>query len=77
MDKFMSVSDYRKRRFRGSDKPCERTIKRWINEGVLPGEKIGGKYFVNISQDSLDYDPKSDLRFLRILEKLGISVDEL
>jgi len=45
LHRVMLVSEFRKRRFAGKSKPCERTIKRWIKERTIPGKKIGGRYY--------------------------------
>ncbi|MCU7886228.1 MAG: hypothetical protein KZQ82_18720 [Candidatus Thiodiazotropha sp. (ex Lucinoma annulata)] len=41
--KFLTVSDYKKLRFGRRKKPSERSIRRWVAEGKLPGKKIGGR----------------------------------
>lgn len=50
MNKLMLVSEFQRLRFKGGKKPSTRTIRRWIIAGVLPGERIGGRYFVDITQ---------------------------
>ncbi|MEW8027565.1 MAG: hypothetical protein AB2809_12840 [Candidatus Thiodiazotropha sp.] len=49
--KFLTVSDYKKLRFGRRKKPSERSIRRWIAEGKLPGKKIGGRYFVDMEAE--------------------------
>lgn len=49
--KFLTVSDYKKLRFGRRKKPSERSIRRWITEGKLPGKKIGGRYFVDMEAE--------------------------
>lgn len=46
--KLISVAEYRRQRFHGRKKPSERTIRRWIIQGEIPGRKIGGMYFVDL-----------------------------
>ncbi|MDZ7662946.1 hypothetical protein [Thiohalophilus sp.] len=51
LNQLMSVMDYRHYRFKGPHKPSERSIRRWIEAGALPGKKIGARYFVDITAE--------------------------
>ncbi|MCU7836488.1 MAG: hypothetical protein KZQ83_14720 [gamma proteobacterium symbiont of Taylorina sp.] len=50
--RLMSVRDYIDLNFVGNDKPTPKTIKNWIDKGILPGKKLGGKFWVDLSQES-------------------------
>ncbi len=52
----MKASEYRERRFIGTKKPALNTIKRWIRDGILPGEILGGCYYVHV--DSMGHPVK-------------------
>lgn len=52
MNKLMIVSEYRDVRFAGTKKPSINTIKRWVENGSIPGKKIGGLYYVDITAES-------------------------
>ena len=45
--KRITVNEYRRLAFVGKP-PCANTIKRWIDNGTISGEKIGGLYFVHV-----------------------------
>lgn len=46
----MKVSQYRKQCFVEGSQPSVNTIKRWIDDGELPGEIIGGMYYVEVDR---------------------------
>lgn len=48
----VEVSQFHKLRY-PLGKPCVRTLKNWINEGILLGEVRGGMYFVNAHAELL------------------------
>jgi len=43
----MRVSKYREHKFAPDSRPSITTIKKWIQNGDIAGEIIGGNYFVN------------------------------
>lgn len=45
------LSDYRDERFPGK-KPDPRTLRRAIMNGELPGQKIGGRFWVDVSAEA-------------------------
>ena len=47
--KKLSLTEYRRVAFAGKP-PGMTTLKRWINDGQLPGEKMGTRYFVTVNQ---------------------------
>lgn len=48
--KLMTINDWRQNRFSGKP-PAESTVKRWAKEGSIPAKKIGGKWFVMVSEE--------------------------
>jgi hypothetical protein len=46
----MSVNDWRKARF-ASKPPTEQTVRRWAENGNIPAKKIGGKWFVMVTDE--------------------------
>ncbi|WP_020682335.1 DNA-binding protein [Marinobacterium rhizophilum] len=56
----MKASKYRENFFCDGSKPALSTIRRWIDNGDLPGERIGGVYYVNIGQLSTTGNPLVD-----------------
>lgn len=50
--KLMLLSEWRDQRFVGTRKPSVSTIKRWIESGDLPGRKIGGLYYIDLTAES-------------------------
>lgn len=80
IERLMLVSEYRWTRFQGNKKPHQKTLIRWINEGTLPGLKIGGRYYVNVSSEEhwwvVSGDPLMDRRIRRILGELGPDDDD-
>lgn len=53
----MLLSEYRKTAFVGRA-PTPNTLKSWIREGSLPGEKLGGLWFVHVDESG---NPRSSL----------------
>ena len=43
----MRVSKYREEKFTPNSRPSITTIKKWISNGDIAGEIIGGNYFVD------------------------------
>jgi len=76
LHRLMLVSEFRKKRFTGKSKPCERTIKRWIKEGTIPGKKIGGRYYVDVTEEAkqITGDPKTDRRLRKLAEEFGFLI---
>ncbi|WP_221801886.1 helix-turn-helix domain-containing protein [Oceanobacter mangrovi] len=48
--KLMSVSDWRTARF-ASNPPSEQTVKRWAKNGDIPAKKIGGRWFIMVTEE--------------------------
>lgn len=46
----LEVSEFKKIRYPGK-RPCVKTMKKWITNGVIQGEVRGGMYFVDISAE--------------------------
>jgi|TARA_R100000322_G_C5422352_1_gene186559 hypothetical protein len=46
----MKVSVYRKKRFAEGSRPSVNTIKKWIDNGEIQGEIIGGMYYVDLDK---------------------------
>lgn len=47
---YMKVSQYREKHFVEGSRPSVNTIKRWIDDGELPGKTIGGMYYVEVDR---------------------------
>lgn len=47
LPRLMDVGEYRKLRYIGN-KPSLQQLKKWIEEGEIIGEIIGGMYFVDV-----------------------------
>lgn len=50
MAKLISITEYRDLRFTGR-RPAASTLRRWIEDGELPGRRIGGCYYVDIDAE--------------------------
>lgn len=48
--KLISISEYRDLRFTGR-RPAASTLRRWIEDGELPGRRIGGCYYVDLDAE--------------------------
>jgi hypothetical protein len=53
----MSIAEYRRTAFLGRP-PAAITVRRWLEAGDLPGEKIGGSWFVLVDESGEAYRPK-------------------
>ena len=63
MNHLISIKDYLKYRFKGENKPSERSVRRWIKYGYLPGKMIDGIYYVDIVAENeliITGDPEID-----------------
>jgi hypothetical protein len=49
--KYMRIEEYMRTRFAPGSCPALKTLRRWINEGKLPGVKKGHFYFVDIDAE--------------------------
>lgn len=47
--RLITISEYQRLGFEGKP-PCANTIKRWIERGIVAGEKRGGLYFVHVGE---------------------------
>jgi hypothetical protein len=46
----MRVSEYRRTYFTPDSMPSVNTVKKWIKNGDVAGEVIGGNYYVNMNK---------------------------
>lgn len=46
----MKISVYRKKCFAPGSEPSMKTCRNWIDNGIIPGEKIGTHYYVDVSK---------------------------
>lgn len=46
--KLISVSAFRTRYFDNGEAPVAPTVRAWIDEGAVPGKKIGSSYYVDV-----------------------------
>lgn len=49
--KLISINDYIKLNFVGDDKPTSRTVRNWLEQNLIPGKKIGGKWWIDLSKE--------------------------
>jgi len=49
----MTIKEYCNSRFTRASCPSARTVKRWIAQGKLHGQKIGGQYYIDPDIDVL------------------------
>lgn len=43
----MTVREWRERYFSEASAPAELTVRRWLQNGDVPGRKIGGNWYVD------------------------------
>ena len=48
--RLMKTAEYADRYFCEGSKPAASTIRRWIENGDLPGERIGKVYYVDVGK---------------------------
>ena len=56
----MSITEYQRRYFVKGSAPSKTTVRRWICNGTIPGEKIGCNHYVNIATLNLTGNPRVD-----------------
>lgn len=49
MKRLMTLAKFREQHFAEGSAPTEKTLKGWIEAGELAGQKIGGRYYVDVS----------------------------
>lgn len=42
----LTVPQFQKKHFEPGSEPSLRTVKRWIDQGLIVGEKIGGTWYI-------------------------------
>ena len=47
----ITVSEYRNKRFSKKSRPDARTVRKWINDGVIKGKKIDKTYYVEVEDE--------------------------
>ncbi len=69
----LALSDFR-RTFAGKV-PCVNSLKKWIRQGALPGERVGSQYYVHVDSHGNLYHkraepptPQENPRFLHLIE---------
>lgn len=76
----LKLSQWRKLQFTPDSMPSVNTIKRWINEGEVDGEVIGGNYYVYHSEDKPFYkklSPGAQELVARFKRKVELSKNKL
>lgn len=58
MNKLMKASQWSEREFEVNSTPDNRTIKRWINDGLLKGKILQGSVWV-FSSEKWNRDPET------------------
>ena len=46
----MKISVWRKKTFAEGSEPSMKTCRKWIDEGTIPGERIGACYYVDLAR---------------------------
>lgn len=46
----MKISEYRATKFTPSSRPSINTIKKWVDNGAICGQNIGGMYFIETNK---------------------------
>lgn len=59
----MSIECYIAGKFAPGSEPHPSTVRRWLEKGTLPGEKVGGRWYVKTEE------PTSDPRANEILRR--------
>ena len=67
--RLMLLSEYRETRFTPGSRPSINTLKRWINDGELPGKRIGGLYYVEVDTESQSIGKP---RLEELMRELGV-----
>ncbi len=62
--RLMTTQKWAEKYFDKASKPSEVTVRRWLNEGKLPGRKVGGTWYV----DEHAWLADGDELVLRVLE---------
>jgi len=50
--KLMSVEEYRNTVYSNGSQPSRRTVIKYINEGIIPGKRLGKAYYIDIDADT-------------------------
>jgi len=58
--KLMKISEYQKKYFVDGSAPSKGTVRKWITDGIIPGEKIGCNHYVNVATLNLTGNPLVD-----------------
>lgn len=48
--KLMKISEWATAYFEAGSRPTLKTVRKWIDEGSLPGERIGSAYYVDLNR---------------------------
>ena len=54
----MKVSEFQRKRFTPDSRPDRRTVRRWVENGHLYGEMLGGVLYVDPDRDRQPAAPK-------------------
>lgn len=66
MKRLMTIAQFREQHFAKGSAPTEKTLKGWIESGDLTGQKIGGRYYVDVS--AFDAPTSNNPLVLRVLK---------
>lgn len=58
--KLIKPSVFRTKYFQDSSAPAVSTIRRWIDSGDLPGERIGNSYYIDENRLNMTGNPLVD-----------------
>ena len=48
--RLMKIAEFREKHFEEGSRPAIKTIRSWIDNGDIPGERVGGGYYVDLSR---------------------------
>ena len=63
----MLASQFAKQHFVNGSRPSASTLRRWIDDGVLPGCRIGNNYYVDMQR----YSAANDQLVQKVLENVS------
>ena len=64
--RYIKLSKYREHYFEEDSRPDIRTLRRWIDDGILAGKKMRGQYFVDLhAQEGTGQAPRPNSALAR------------
>lgn len=57
MNKLVTLTEYREKRFMKGSRPVLRTLQKLINDNEIVGKKLGGRYYVEVDDNFAEISP--------------------